>query len=457
MFNGWFCLGGEEIINNTRAEDYARTSPCGINWFNGPYCRGLPDRLESPAYVYDDIDQAPWYDPDIPNFAATEFLGVYCISVDGLDDDTTEATGTERVTGGAVIGRQRDRSRQMRFRVVLTAASSRGLEYGRSWLANLLRESTCSVHSGGSCGTSSLTFMTQCPPVFVNDGGGYMAYLAAQDIETRILHGVKCTTGLIKEQEFNRADINPIFATPEEEGGQYRYPSGAWGGIYEFTLTAEQPRMFSLPRIRSTIVTGQTLIQDEPFNLFPQPSAELASGTVTVATNYALNPSVEVNLNDWATIVGGTAILIANVAGSRSNELAAAGLWSRKNLWTAPGANAGPVTDAYFGSQQEVVLPGAVVAGERYSISMWTAASIQAGAPVLGALDVVALWRAGGSTLREDLIGTITGGSGVASTRSIIPPLGATSVIVRSRQFVTSWNAGTIIRQYTDALAVTNP
>jgi hypothetical protein len=215
--------------------------------------------------------------------------------------------------------------------------------------------------------------------------------------------------------------------------------------------------MFGLPRILEIPATGQTLIQDAPFNLFPTPSAELSSGTVEVARNYATNPSVEVNNTGWGVVADGTRILGANVAGSRSNELASVGAWSQKALWTAPSANAGPLSDAWFGNQQGVTLPAAAVAGDRYSINMWAASSIQAGAPVLGVLKVIAYWQIGGSTVRQDDIGTIAGGSGAVSLKSIEPPVGATSVVVRSLQYVTSWNAGTIIRHYTDALAVTVP
>ena len=43
------------------------------------------------------------------------------------------------------------------------------------------------------------------------------------------------------------------------------------------------------------------------------------------------------------------------------------------------------------------------------------------------------------------------------SVDSILPPVGATHVLVRATTQMVEWNAGTIVRLYSDALAVTNP
>jgi hypothetical protein len=76
---------------------------------------------------------------------------------------------------------------------------------------------------------------------------------------------------------------------------------------------------------------------------------------------------------------------------------------------------------------------------------------------VIGSRDVYAYWRAGGVTLRTDVVGVIPGSSGVAALASILPPPGATSVIVRTRTLLTSWSAGAVVLQYADALVVSNP
>lgn len=432
MYNGWFCLGGVEIINNTRAVDYARTSPCGVTWFTDGRCEGMNDRLDQPPYNWATISEAPWYDTDVPALAS-EFLGVYCISQDGVENETLEAPITERVVGGAIVGRQRDASKSVRFRVLLSGLTARGVEYGRAWLAQVLRESLCGTHSG-SCGTSDLRFMTMCPWPWEPTGGPKQLYWDAMDAETRILHGVKCTTGLIKEQEFNR--------------------KGAYGMVFEFTLTAEEPRMIGIPYFIAPANQGELIIQDTPYNLHPTPSAELSEGTVLVSQNYSLNPSVETNATGWAKNQDGTAITAAMVVGARvTGELAAVGVASYRSVFTATGAGA----NGWFGNEQEVALP--TLGDRRFSVNIWSAEVIMAGTPTQGVMEVHVLWRgsSGGATIRDDNLGTIPVAGGAKSVQSIDPPAGATHALVRVMARMTSWANGNVVRLYSDALAVTVP
>lgn len=433
MYDGWFCLGGTEIINNTRVMDYARTASCPVWWFIGDRCAGINDRTDETPYLFTQIENAPWYDQDV-SILSSQFLGVYCLSQQGIDNETIEANVTERVVGGGVIGRQRDGSKSVRFRVVLTATTSQGLEYGRAWLANVLRENLCGVHQGSSCGTSSLTFMTMCPPPFDPNGGASKGmYWSEMDRETRLLHGVKCTGGLIKEQEFNR--------------------NGAFGGVYEFTLTAEEPRMLGVPYFLAPSNQGDLIIQDAPFNLMNQPSAELSASTVVTARNYSTNPSLETNATGWSAGSDGVNITLAMIASARvTGELAAVGTASFRVVFTASGAG----TNGWFSAQQTVTLGGG--AGARYSFNIWSAEVIMASTPTQGDLEVQAIWQDAGSvTLRTDLLGTIDVDGGYVSVKSVAPPVGATKVIVRARAHLTAWSAGAIVRLYTDALAVTVP
>jgi hypothetical protein len=435
VYNGWFCLGGVEIINNTRAWDYARSAACPVTWFKTGRCDGMNDRLDQPPYDFATINQAPWYDPDNA-FLSAEFLGIYCLTVDGIDDETVEAPVQERIISGGVIGRQRDASKQVRFRVILTGTSANGREYGRAWLASVLRENLCGTHTSGSCGTGDLRFMTQCPfPFDPNAGYSKGMYWDTMDSWTRILHGVKCTTGLIKEQEWER--------------------NGAYGAIYEFTLTAEEPRMLGLPYFLVSQNSGGMVVQDAPFNLHPTPSAELDEGTVEAARNYSLNPGVETDATGWAKSQDGVVILAAQVVGSRVvGELQAEGTASYRVVWTAAGASAVP---GWFASEQEVALPA--LGRKRFSINIWSAQTVNGGAPVRGAMEVIAYWRSssGGPILRTDALGNIPLGGGNITAKSVQPPGGSTHVLVRVRANVESWNAGSIIRLYSDALAVTNP
>lgn len=434
MYNGWFCLGGVEIINNTRTWDYTRTANCPVTWFKTGRCEGMNDRLDHPPYNFATINQAPWFDPDRPHLSA-EFLGVYCLTVDGIEDETVEAPVQERVISGGVIGRQRDASKSVRFRVILSATTANGREYGRAWLANVLRENLCGTHTGGSCGTGDLRFMTECPPPYDPNGGASQGmYWGAMDEMTRILHGVKCTSGLIKEQEFERG--------------------GAFGAVFEFTLTAEEPRMIGIPYYIAPANQGELIIQDTPYNLHPTPSAELSEGTVLVSQNYSLNPSVETNATGWAKNQDGTAITAGMVVGARvTGELAAVGVASYRSVFTATSAGA----NGWFGNEQEVALP--TLGDQRFSVNIWSAEVIMVGTPTQGVLEVHVLWRgsSGGATIRDDNLGTIPVAGGAKSVQSIDPPAGATHALVRVMARMTSWANGNVVRLYSDALAVTVP
>ena len=489
MYDGWFCLGGTEIINNSRAEDFARSAPCGLNWFRGATCKGLKQALiddgESygswlPDDPYDyttEIMTSPWYQ-DWSN-PALEFLGVYCLSVDGLDDDTIEAEVTERITGGGVIGRQRDASKSMRFRVVLTGLTARGLEYGRSWLANMLRETTCEMHPGGTCGTTSLRFFVACPDPFVNTGGGTWAYYNGVDNNTRVLHGVKCTTGLIKEQEFYRvseATVTEVIRDEDPESPTYGailnrpgWPDqGAFGGIYEFTLTAENPRMYSMPVIKELSVTGNYIIEDAPLNLVLTPSAELSSGTVEVARNYATNPSVETNVTGWVSQVvsiSGSSATPYVSAPTTSTAQKLIGAQSARVRLLGNGSTAASGR-TWLGGYQDVAL-GTAPVDARFSYTMWGYAQINAGAAAstIHSMQGRIEWRdGGGATLRSDTIGQITSSFGghVFARASILPPLGAVTARCIIRADVTWASSATPANNseiwlYVDALALTVP
>lgn len=432
MWNGWYCFGGTEIVNNGRAMGYARTAGCQVAWFKGKPSAHFPSYNEDQPYEWGNIEDAPWFDPDRPALSS-EFLGVYAISVDGLDDNTRAADMQERVVDGAVIGRQREGGRLVRFRVVLTGTTARGREYGRAWLSAVLAESTCSSHEGGSCGTSDLRMLTTEPWPW-DQQGPISLWRSQVDEEMRILHGVKEVTPLLKEQEFERP--------------------GSFGYIMEFTLGAEQPQLFGLPLMADYPTFGSTVVQDVPFNLITHPSAELGSGVAIISQNLSPNPSVETNAIGWVASADGVQVPIANITSARSLELAAVGAASFKVTFTAASANA---VGGWFAAQQEVPLLANPTYKWRYSINIWGAGSNQTGSAVLGALEVEAVWLVGGVPTRTDALGTIVGGSGNVSVKGIAPPSGSTSVIVRVRQRVTSWAAGNVVRIYADALAVTNP
>lgn len=260
-------------------------------------------------------------------------------------------------------------------------------------------------------------------------------YFPWVDTYRRFLHSVRCISG--------------PFTVLERESSAGKH----LGRLVEFTLLAEVPYVFGLPKEIDVPPIVPTVVQDIAYNLAPYPSAELSSGPLVVATNYSLNPSVETNATGWTIAADGTQILAANVAGARvTGELAAVGTASFRSVFTAPSAGAA----GFFGAQQVVDLP--VLASARYSVNMWASGLVITGTPVVGTIQVIAYWQnASNVTLRTDVIGSQPLSGGPLSAKSIAPPAGATKVVMRSLVNLTSWAAGDVVRLYSDALAVTNP
>lgn len=260
-------------------------------------------------------------------------------------------------------------------------------------------------------------------------------YAASVDPLRRYLHEVVCTSGPLKKRESAREDWNMMDV--------------------EFTLTAGRPWIFEAMRHPDLPTTATTVIEDTAHNLVPYTSAELGGALLPIARNYTANPSVETNATGWGTGVSGAITAGMVTSGRVTGELAANGAASFRAVFTATGASA-VAGDFYI--QQEVDV-SARPAGAPVSINMWAAEVLMAGAPVRTDIQFVAYWRAvaGGAILRTDNLGTVPVDGGANSVRSLIPPAGANFVLVRARAPLSSWPAGTILRLYADALAVTVP
>jgi hypothetical protein len=434
MFKGYLEFGGNEVGNSARAYGYASTANCPARWIRNPDLKSLNAAVGDGPYTHATIETAPWYDSDEPDLSS-RFYGLSVLDIRGLPDSTREASVTQKNGPGAQVSGYRHAAREVRVRGWLTAAGEDALEAGMTWLRNVLEPDACGMH-GGICGTSDMAFFVSKPPLIGPDEDE-VDYLARVAPLRRYLHQVRAISGPF-----------PIEERTSNDGIHF-------GRLVEFTLVAEVPWVYGVTKELPVPPTVPSVIQDITYNLVSHPSAELASGTVEVARNYVTNPSVETDVSGWSRAVSG-AIAIGTVpVPVRSTELAAAGAASAKTTFTAAALSAAPGT---FELQQTATLPATVVAGDRYSVNMWAAANTQAGAPVYGALEIFAEWQdAASAVLRVDTVGAIAGGSGVATLNSIAPPVGATKVVMRARQTLASWAAGTIVRLYADALAVTKP
>jgi hypothetical protein len=98
---------------------------------------------EKAALTTPALDNAEWYDVDIPESAG--FLGFMIEDVDGMG-----ATGTRSVTskatssGGGVLGPYRKKERSLKFKVLLFACNESSMEYGFRYLISQLSGGPCS-------------------------------------------------------------------------------------------------------------------------------------------------------------------------------------------------------------------------------------------------------------------------------------------------------------------------
>lgn len=258
-------------------------------------------------------------------------------------------------------------------------------------------------------------------------------YAAVVDPYRRFLHGVAVTSGPLERELMNNGDV--------------------WGQVFEWTFTAGRPWVYSVTRPVQLPVTPTTVIQDIPYNLAPYPSAELAAaGTVVVARNFSPNPSVEVNATGWEAGPGSFITPGEITSGRVSGELSAVGNSSFRTVFTAAAARAG---GGEFWAGQEVEL--GPIAGRRVSFNVWAAELLMAGSPVRLPIEVRVLWLTGDSYLSTQVLGTIPNDGGPISVRSVVPPATATRALVQVTSRMSSWTAGTVLRLYVDALAVTVP
>lgn len=399
-----------------------------MTWFKGEVCEGIYDALgETVEYDYANITSAPWYDSANPESA--RFFGVFIVDAGGEYDSTRSRGIVEGIGDGGVLGSSRKGPRELRMQAIVAAQGLDALEYGMAWLSRVLDPGTCGQHGTG-CGMTDLGFFAECPPALSGDPEQWQELVES-------LYRFTHNTGVVS---------GPLVKAEHESHGFYV-------NEVEFTFTSEHPYVFKTTIPVNVPPSLPVVVQDIPYNLIPYPSAELASGTVVVATNLAVNPSAETNATGWGLYADNTNLPAANVTIATSTELEAVGAQSAKVLFTAVSAGA----SGKLGVNQTVTLTG-IGPTTRYSVNMWAVGSVESGTAVLGSLNISVYWQnASSATLREDTAYTGPASGGPATLPSVLPPAGTTKVLVRAWMNVTSWSTGAKVRVYADALAVTVP
>lgn len=144
-YDGWVEFNDVELFNLSRTAQLAEALGIDSVWTTPESVAWIETALG--GVDYDDIEEAPWYDPEAP--ASAEFAGLVPLSFRGLDDSTRESTPVEFITDGGNPGRARNATLPIVASVAVIASTDRGAEFGNRWLARLLR--------GGSVSSSTCT------------------------------------------------------------------------------------------------------------------------------------------------------------------------------------------------------------------------------------------------------------------------------------------------------------
>lgn len=144
--DAWIEFNGQELANLSRTAQLAEALAIPSVWVTPESVQWVQDDLSGTDY--DDITEAPWYDPQYA--ASAEFAGILPLSFPGLDDSTLTSTPVEYVTDGGNSGRPRNATLPIVANVAIIASTDRGAEFGMRWLNRILRNSGSNTFCAGS-------------------------------------------------------------------------------------------------------------------------------------------------------------------------------------------------------------------------------------------------------------------------------------------------------------------
>lgn len=145
-YDGWIEYNGVELVNLSRTAQLAQTLGITTVWTTPSSVRWIQDELGGVAY--NDITEAPWYDPGYP--ASTEFAGIMPLSFAGLDDSSVTSAPIEYIGDGGHAGITRNATLPIVASVAVIASTDRGAEFGKRWMDRMLRSSTSNMFCAGA-------------------------------------------------------------------------------------------------------------------------------------------------------------------------------------------------------------------------------------------------------------------------------------------------------------------
>lgn len=164
-WSGYFRLGDREIINGQRTKVYSRA--LGLHFVKDVTSNDdLSSMLGDSPYVSPAVDNAPWYDPDIPESAG--FAGLIPIEVTGIEDSSRESKVFEYTSDGGNPGRLRHGTKEVVFSVALVGDSDGACEYGFRWLKRALMRRQCAPGSTIACKGERLYYSRSMPSATIS-------------------------------------------------------------------------------------------------------------------------------------------------------------------------------------------------------------------------------------------------------------------------------------------------
>lgn len=151
-------LNGGEIVNDGRTIAYLENGfgPGAVRIDGGCVCPNIRELIDcgGAPYKAPALDPAPWYDSSIPESA--DFAGFLTHEFTGLGSTYTRQK-TDKISGGAILGRLRPQARTLVWKGYLFGKSECAVQYGLQWLTSNL------VGTGCDCGGEDLDIMICCP------------------------------------------------------------------------------------------------------------------------------------------------------------------------------------------------------------------------------------------------------------------------------------------------------
>lgn len=155
----YFTLGGVEIANAVRLNAYLKAEAVGSPLSQAAVCvcpTLTAEMLGDEPYVDPAADEAPWYDPAVPE--SEDFAGFLVLSMEGIDEYPVARSVTNAITGGGVLGPARVLPRTIVVTGILLGSTCCGVEYGLHWLTEALQG--C---AGNQCDGDCMEVYACCP------------------------------------------------------------------------------------------------------------------------------------------------------------------------------------------------------------------------------------------------------------------------------------------------------